>query len=187
MKTSLALLFFLFAFCGTTYAQTTNNFDSDSDDYFYLGFGGLLDIPTQNQNNYSLGGGGELISGYCFSDNVSIQVRLDSFYFYGLNTSIYDLRPTVELKIGMDLKDFFLPYFFFGPGADIQYISINGTTNNNSSLAAVGGLGVQFDLGDQINLFLEGKYNLTFQNKTATNPGGLLADIPAEAGMTFRL
>lgn len=162
-------------------------FPAYSQEGFYLGVGGIVDMPTQNpEPGYSVGGGLQLLAGYCFEDNVSLQVQTDGFYYYGNSlSSILSLRPSLELKVAMDLEDFFQPYAFAGPGLDINVVSADGQDFTYIDGAAMAGLGVQFDLGDA-SLYAEGKYNYIFRPGSSTT-GPIVQDIPLEAGLLFNL
>lgn len=157
---------------------------AEVDSYFYIGLAGVMSVPTQSQvPGYQVGGGGEFTAGYAFDDNVAVQVQLDNFYFYGLNSvSIDSLRPLAELKLSLDLDDF-QPYVFFGPGLNIQFNSVNGVTTTTTNPAGVAGLGAQCLIANDLILFAEGKYNFNLGNSNS----GIVQDIPLEAGVILAL
>jgi hypothetical protein len=160
----------------------------NADSHFYLGIGGGIDIPTQNYAPaYTLGGAGEVQLGYAFNPEVAVQIQvdnqLDSATISGVSTTLYDLRPVAELKLSAPINHF-SPYLLVGAGADFDFASAAGQSNNTTSFDALGGLGAQYDFGGAA-IYVEGKYNFVFANNIPNV--STIQDIPVEAGVIFNL
>lgn len=155
---------------------------------WYVGLGGGISLPSQNwHSSYDLGYGGELIGGYNFDRNFAIQMQVDNMFYsatiLGISTSVYNLRPVLEAKASAEMSGI-KPYLFAGPALNISFASTSGTTNSNTDFAAKAGVGVQFDLGSQTNLFVEGKYHMTFLSNSSVST---IEDVPVEMGVLFDL
>ena len=152
---------------------------SGSEGGAYLGFAGAIDAPVQNFNPlYTLGYGGELLGGYAFDKNVAIQLDVDGFYYSATGSNVLDVRAVPVLKYTATGMNDIQPFVFAGPGVDLEFGSDGSSVINFDALV---GAGIQFDLGNRTNLFIEGKYNFIFAT-------GLTAqDIPVLLGVTAGL
>src|SRR5579863_4822462 len=119
MRHSLPFLLLLAFFPGLAGAQ---NVDWTRD--FYLGLGGVVEMSANSQiqvPGYSMGSGFEAVGGYSFDKELALQMQVDNFYYYGPDSSsIYLLRPLAEMKLSLDVEDFFQPYFLLGPGLNLN-------------------------------------------------------------------
>jgi hypothetical protein len=152
---------------------------SSSEGQVYLGFAGGIDAPVQNFNPlYTLGYGGELSGGYSFDKNVAVELDVDGFYYSATGSNVVDIRAVPVIKYTASGMNDIQPFVFAGPGMDLEFGSNGSSVTNFDALV---GAGVQFDLGNRTNLFIEGKYNFIFAT-------GLTAqDIPVLAGVTAGL
>jgi hypothetical protein len=164
----------------STPAKTASS-SSSAEGQAYLGIGVGGDIPVSPSTG-NAGLGGEVMAGYSFDKNMAIQLEVDNFIVRVDKTAfmdafdVYELRPLAEFKYTFDSKDVF-PYVFVGAGVNMEMTTADTTTNFD----AVGGLGVQYDLGNKVNLYLQAKYNFIFATGTTTQ------DLPIEAGVVFNL
>ena len=153
---------------------------------WYFGVGGGIDVPTQNWHPaYNLGGGGSVRGGYNFDKNWGLQLSVENMYFEGTingtSTSVFNPRPVLAGKFTADTKDI-QPYLFVGPALDILVSSAGGTSTTDTNFGAEGGAGVQLNLDQQTDLFLEGKYAMVFLSNAATST---IEDMPVELGVNF--
>lgn len=142
---------------------------------WYLGVGLGVDAPVQNWDpSFLLGGGGDCVVGYRFDPSLSLQLTLNPWMFTSPVESILDLRSSLELKL-TNPSPGWSAYLLAGPGYDFQSITTSNYTT--SSLAAVVGLGFQFDFRPGEHAFIEGRYDfLIYNNETQQ-------DVPVLAGL----
>jgi len=147
------------------HAQTENGDDPGTPkrlSAWYLGIGLGITAPLQDWDpSFTLGGGGILFAGYQLDSLVAIQADLNPWFYTGGGNSIYDYRTSLDLRFNIQSRGM-TTYLFLGPGYDVQVGNPSGYST--SSLAAVAGLGFQFDLHPGERLFLEGRYDLSFYN-----------------------
>lgn len=149
---------------------------------FYLGFGGVLETSPNSQiPGYGMGSGFDVVGGYSFDNSVALQMKVNNFYYYGSDSnSIYMLRPLAGVKLSLDLKDYFQPYLFLGPGMNLSVFYTPYQVTSSLSFVLSAGAGVRFDLGS-FALYAEGEYDYLFQNGIpAGNP--LIQSFPLEIG-----
>jgi hypothetical protein len=208
MKTILICVLSLVPFL--VFAQSDSTVPAENNSRgWYVGLGPAIGIPAQNMTPWiGTGFGGKVCVGYDFDQNLGFRFDVDCLtYSYppvpagsnpGFNppNNFYfdDIWLMPELKFTLPMNGW-ASYVFYGNGTDVSFDG-----NNYSHLDAVAGLGAQFDLGNKIKLFVEGKaYFQLFQ----TNPymassygtGGTsyfpdpstVIDCPVEAGLTFGL
>ena len=142
---------------------------------WYLGFGIGADIPTRNwDQNFPGGALGNFFMGYQLAPMFSVQALAEQGFFAGDGIFVENPRFLAELKLTFVQKGF-QPYLLLGPGLDLRFVSPHG--NSAADFDACAGLGFQFDMGYRTHLFLEGLYNLTFDQSV------ILQDVPIHAGL----
>jgi hypothetical protein len=152
----------------------------------YLGVGAGLDFPAYNWwPGTPVGWAGEVLGGYSFDQSAAIQLDLDgSLYSYSNSNSTFDLYILPEFKYTFDNPGF-QPYLLAGAGLNLSLDSGGGTSTSSVYFAGVAGAGVQFDLGGNTSLFVEGKFHMAFVgNSDASN---IATDFPFTAGLKFPL
>jgi hypothetical protein len=161
---------------GTGEESTASSGQSMTSSPWYLGTGLGVDTPLQDWNpNFPLGGGGILFGGYRLNSLLSLQLDLNSWFFTGGGSSIYDYRTFCNLRFNFQ-SPAISTYLFAGPGYDVQVANPSGYST--SSLAGVLGLGFQFDIHPGEHLFLESRYNILFYRNLTQQ------DIPFLFGMS---
>jgi hypothetical protein len=143
---------------------------------WYWGIGLGVDAPLQGWSpDIPLGGGGIFSVGYRLDPLLALQLDLNPWFFTGGGNSIYDYRAFCGLRFNFPNPDI-CPYFFVGPGYDVQV----GNPNGQLSYAPAGvfGLGFQFDIHPGEHFFLESRYNILFYQ------GLTQQDVPVLFGMS---
>jgi hypothetical protein len=148
----------------------------------YMGFGLGLDVPVYNWwPGTPLGLGGKVFGGYSLDRAMAIQLDLDAaFYSYANNNSTVDLYILPEFKYTFD-NPTFQPYLLAGAGLNLSFDSGGGISTSNGYFAAVAGGGVQFDLGGDTSLFVEGKLHMAFVSVSGASD--VANDFPITAGV----
>ncbi len=143
---------------------------------WYLGTGLGVNAPVQNWNpDFLLGGGGNLFLGYRFNPFLWLQLSVNPWFYTGGGLSVVDLRVSPELHLANPLPGW-APYILVGPAYDFQSDSPSGYTT--SSVAAVVGLGFQFDFHPGEHAFIEGRYDFLIYNNLTQQ------DVPVLVGLS---
>ncbi|HEY5039044.1 MAG TPA: outer membrane beta-barrel protein [bacterium] len=160
------------------------SFAAESGEGMYLGLGGGLDFPGANWWSGSpVGLAGEIFGGYSFDRSAAIQLDLDgALYSYANGNSTFDLYLLPEFKYTFDNPGF-QPYLLAGAGLNLSFNSGGGVSNSTGYFAGVAGGGVQFDLGGNTSLFIEGKAHIAFV--TLSGAADVANDFPLTAGLKF--
>lgn len=157
---------------------TTKNFE--------LGINGGVGIATNT--GYDLGFGGQVTGLYRADENLGLGlgVGFDTFSVTGststFGASLSDLSFLATLKYAFGTSST-KPYILVGAGisdtiASITFSSVSASASQiNPEIQ--GGLGVQFPLGTDANLFLQGAANVIF------NSGSTFTYIPVDLGVNF--
>jgi hypothetical protein len=152
----------------------------------YAGIGAGMDFPGYNWwSGTPVGLGGKLFGGYSFDRVAAIQLDLEgAVYSYPNGNSTFDLYVLPEFKYTFDNPGF-QPYLLVGAGLNLSFNSGGGTSTSNGYFAGVAGGGIQFDLGANTSLFLEGKLHMAFVSLAGTSD--VADDYPLTAGLKFPL
>lgn len=146
---------------------------------WYIGMGMGIDAPALNWETdstfFTLGGGGNLFTGYRINPSLSLQLSVSPLFFTGGGQSIMDARISPELKLSNPSPGW-AAYILVGPGYDFQFASPSGYTT--SSFAVVTGLGFQFDFHPGEHAFIEGRYDFLIYNNVTQQ------DIPVLVGLS---
>jgi opacity protein-like surface antigen len=157
----------------------------DSPSGFYLGLGADVDAPGAHYpSRWPVGKGGELYGDFMFDRNIGLELDFDHSFSSLSGTSNSNGEYTLNFKYLFDGNGLRL-YLLGGPGFNLLTAS---TTVGNTTYSANRtcfdfdlGVGAQSDLGNQLYLYVEGKYN------GVVNGGGFLSDFPILAGLNFKL
>jgi hypothetical protein len=181
MKKITAFVFFLFfslLFMRLPTKALADSEDSPTSNHvsWYLGESLGINASVQDWNpDFPLGGGGNIIFGYHLDPSLSVQLSISPFIYTGGGLSICDLRISPEFRWNSPGAGF-SSYFLAGPGYDFQFQSPNGY--NTSTLAAVAGIGFQFDFHPGEHAFVEGRYHFLIYNNITQQ------DIPVLLGLS---
>ena len=171
MKRAIALLLIL-GFTGPVWAET---------EHPYLGLGAGLNIPTSKGGKVAFGG--EFLLGFDLQEGAAVQLEIEHFIAsVAPSGSLYEMRALVELKKTFEGKGV-TPYLLGGCGLDMVFLPASGLggPGTDSHFDAVLGAGLQFNIADQLDLFLQAKGNFVF---TLT---GQVFDLPLETGILLHL
>jgi hypothetical protein len=142
---------------------------------WYFGFGTGVDLPGSNWGtDYLAGGGGQGFLGYRLCKDWAAQLDMEQWYFMGGANALNNLRALVELKYTFGGKGL-QPYILAGAGTVFQTSYPSGC--NTANFDALGGVGIQADLGGQSHFYLEAKYNFILPQSGSFN------DVPITAGV----
>ncbi len=142
---------------------------------WYLGFGTGVDLPGSNwDTDFQAGGGAQAFLGYRLGKDWAAQLDVEQWYFMGGANALNNLRALLELKYTFGGKGL-QPYIVAGAGTVFQSIYPSG--DNTANFDALGGLGIQADLGGQSHFYLEAKYNFIMPQSGSYN------DVPITAGV----
>ena len=152
----------------------------------FLGLGGGLDFPGYNWwAGTPVGFAGEVFGGYSLDQNAAIQLDLDgAVYSYPNGNGTFDLYILPEFKYTFDNPGF-QPYLLAGAGLNLSFDSGGGISTSSGNFAGVAGVGVQFDLGGNASLFVEGKFHMAFVGVSGASD--VADDFPFTAGVKFPL
>jgi hypothetical protein len=152
----------------------------------YLGLGAGLDFPGYNWwPGTPAGLGGKLFAGYSFDRAMAVQLDVEgAVYSYANSNSTFDLYILPEFKYTF-ANPGFQPYLLAGAGLNLSFDSGQGTSTSDGFLAAVAGVGVQFDLGGDTSFFVEGKFHMAFVSVAGN--ADVADDYPFTAGLKFPL
>jgi hypothetical protein len=143
---------------------------------WYLGLGLGASFPAQNWDpEYTLGGGGSVLVGYRLNPALSLQLSVSPWTFSGDGLTVVDWRVSPELRLANPGPGW-APYVLVGPGYDFQFSSPSGYFT--SSLAAVVGVGFQFDFRPGEHAFAEGRYYFLIYNNVTQQ------DVPVLVGLS---
>ena len=153
---------------------------------FELGFNGGIGIATNT--GYDLGFGGQVTGLYRADENLGLGlgVGFDTFNVTGststVGASLADLSFLATLKYSFGSSST-KPYIIVGAGLSdtiatltISSVSISGSQMNPE---IQGGVGVEFPVGTDVNLFLQGTANVIFDS------GDTFTYIPVDLGVNF--
>ncbi len=152
----------------------------------YLGLGAGMDLPSYNWwSGTPVGFAGKVFGGYSFDRSAALQLDVDgAVYSYPNGNSTFDLYILPEFKYTFDNPGF-QPYLLAGAGLNLSFDSGNGISTSNGYFAGVAGAGVQFDLGGNTSLFIEGKFHMAFVSVAGASD--VANDFPITAGLRFPL
>ena len=152
----------------------------------YLGLGIGAEFPGYNWwSGTPTGLGGKVFGGYSFDRATAIQLDVDgAVYSYPNGNSTFDLYILPEFKYTFDMP-VFQPYLLAGAGLNLSFNSGNSLSTSNGYFTGVAGLGVQFDLGGNTSLFVEGKFHMAFVSVAGVSD--VADDYPLTAGLKFPL
>lgn len=169
------LMILLTSFGALGFAQTDEP-TTHSPSKWYIGMGWGITFPLQDWDpNYPLGGQGLFFTGYKLDNSLSLQLALNPLFYTGSGLSTLDDRVSLELR-WRNSSEGVHPYVLAGPGYDIQVLSPTGYST--SSLAAVFGVGFEFDTRPGERLFLESRYDLLLYKNLSQQ------DIPLTFGLS---
>jgi hypothetical protein len=190
MKKILSLVAGLMLVASLSFAAETSPAASPSAkpsaDGMYIGLGAGLDFAGYNWwSGTPLGLGGKIFGGYSFDRTAAIQLDLEgAVYSYANGNSTFDLYVLPEFKYTFDNPGF-QPYLLVGAGLNLTFDSESGISTSTGYFAGVAGAGLQFDLGGNASLFIEGKMHMAFVSVAGASD--IATDFPYTAGLKFPL
>ena len=155
---------------------------SPSKGRFILGISGGTAVPMDGfGSSYNIAYAGQLTIGYAVDDNLSFFLASQSCIFQtnilGVDLTEFALVPTVKYAFG---DNSFKPYLTGGMGYNNSIFHVGNSSTSQSDFVLQGGAGIQFPLGQKIDLFVEGKYTHVFASSTVSY-------LPIRAGVNFDL
>lgn len=166
---------------------------------------GGVNLPASSQAssqlNASFAGEGQV--GYAFSPEFSLSVESgfdvlavkNSYVAAGQTMSVYHVPLEAVGQYNLNLGGDVTPYFVVGVGVAFDSSNYSGTfqagqTTSWTNFELDPGVGVDFNLGGNVGVFVQAKVAMDFETTTGTNAeltDNPLVNIPVQAGVNFLL